>query len=67
MSEHGACDGILLLWGTPTLTLGLGISSGEVGTVLTIFAVATVITGPLSGIVSSRLGTRRGRLVLSRR
>lgn len=52
----------LLLWGTPTLTLGLGISSGEVGTVLTIFAVATVITGPLSGIVSSRLGARRGMI-----
>lgn len=50
----------LLLWGTPMLNLGLQMSSAEVGTVLTFFAIATVITGPLSGFVSARLGSRRG-------
>ncbi|WP_231686414.1 MFS transporter [Corynebacterium deserti] len=49
----------LLLWGAPTLTLGLGMFSANVGTVLTIFAIATVITGPLSGFVSARLGSKR--------
>lgn len=49
----------LLLWGAPTMTLGLGLGSAEVGLLWTLLSVTTVIAGPVSGVISARIGERR--------
>lgn len=49
----------LLLWGAPAMTLGMGLGIEQVGIVLTLFTIATVIGGPITGVISARLGRRR--------
>ncbi|GAB3589813.1 MFS transporter [Corynebacterium faecale] len=49
----------LMLWGVPAMRLGLGLDDAQVGAVLTLYTVATVIGAPLCGLVSARLGLRR--------
>ena len=49
----------LILWGVPAMRLGLGLDDAQVGAVLTLYTVATVVGAPLCGLVSARLGLRR--------
>lgn len=49
----------LMLWGVPAMQLGMGLSNAEVGAILTAYTVATMIGGPLCGVISARLGMRR--------
>lgn len=49
----------LMLWGVPAMRLGLGLDDAQVGAVLTMYTVATVIGAPLCGLASARLGLRR--------
>lgn len=53
-----------LLWGVPLMTLGIGLSAGDVGVVLTIVTITTVAFGPIHGVLSSRLGRRRDTVSL---
>src|SRR5690606_10364954 len=39
--------------------LGMSLSNAEVGAILTAYTVATMIGGPLCGVISARLGMRR--------
>lgn len=48
-----------LLWGMPTMMLGMGLSPAQAASVLILNTIATVIAGPLHGIVSFRAGVRR--------
>lgn len=48
-----------LLWGMPTMMLGMGLSPAQAASVLILNTIATVIAGPLHGIVSFRAGIRR--------
>lgn len=49
----------LMLWGVPAMKLGMGLNTAEIGAVLTTYTIATVIGGPICGVVSARLGMRR--------
>ncbi|WP_080793978.1 MFS transporter [Corynebacterium pacaense] len=53
-----------LLWGMPMMTLGLGLSTAQVGMVLTLSTIGNVIGGPFAGITSARLGRRRDAFAL---
>lgn len=48
-----------LMWGVPLMTLGMGLSAGEVGLVLSINTLFAVIAGPIIGLISARTGHRR--------
>ncbi|BAU96553.1 major facilitator superfamily permease [Corynebacterium suranareeae] len=48
-----------LMWGVPLMTLGMGLSSATAGLVLSINTVCMVISAPIIGIISARLGYRR--------
>lgn len=48
-----------LLWGSPLILLGMGMGSAEVGLVLTINTVTSVLAGPVMGFVSQRSGRNR--------
>lgn len=48
-----------LLWGSPLILLGMGMGSAEVGLVLTINTVTSVLAGPVMGFVSQRTGHNR--------
>lgn len=49
----------LLMWGVPMMRLGMGLSTAQIGTVLTLVTVASVAAGPVHGVISARLGLRR--------
>lgn len=48
-----------LLWGVPLMTLGLGWSAEVAGMVLVLCTAINVVSGPLLGALSPRLGARR--------
>lgn len=48
-----------LLWGMPTMTLGMGLTPANAASVLVINTIATVLAGPLHGILSARAGRKR--------
>ena len=54
----------LLLWGVPTLRLGMGIDPVTVGWLLTGVTVIMVCAGPIHGLVSARIGRRRDTVAL---
>jgi sugar phosphate permease len=54
----------LLLWGVPFLTAGQGVSTQAASTLLTLSALAGVVTGPVTGVLQSRHPLRRSWLVL---
>lgn len=49
----------ILMWGVPLMTVGMGLSPAQAGTVLTINTIALIILGPLHGFVSRRCGSAR--------
>lgn len=49
----------LLMWGFPLMTLGMGLSPEQAGMVMAINTIVTVISGPLHGMLSARLGSTR--------
>lgn len=54
-----------MLWGLPIMTLGMGLSSGYAGFMLTIATIATVIAGPFVGYISARIGHKRWAVTLT--
>lgn len=48
-----------LMWGVPLMTLGMGLSTSEVGLVLIVNTAFAIIAGPIIGVVSARTGHRR--------
>lgn len=48
-----------LLWGVPLMTLGMGLSSAQVGVVLTINTIASVCASFILGPISQRAGRNR--------
>lgn len=54
----------LMLWGVPTLHLGVGLDHGAIGWLLTGATVIMVCAGPLHGMVSARLGRTRDTAAL---
>ncbi|MCF4006228.1 MFS transporter [Corynebacterium uropygiale] len=48
-----------MLWGVPLMTMGMGLSTAQVGLLLTVNTVSSVVCGPLMGIISARLGQKR--------
>lgn len=54
-----------LLWGMPTMTQGMQISAAAASSVLVINTIATVLAGPVHGIVSARAGSKRELLSLT--
>lgn len=53
-----------LLWGSPLILLGMGMGSAEVGLVLTINTITSVLAGPVMGFVSQRAGRNRDLVAL---
>ncbi|AKE40983.1 sugar phosphate permease [Corynebacterium kutscheri] len=49
----------LLLWGTPTMTLGMNFTAAQVGIVFTCVTISTIIAGFGHGFLSARLSHRR--------
>ncbi|WP_226921583.1 MFS transporter [Georgenia subflava] len=54
----------VLLWGVPFLTAGQGVSTRGASTLLTIAALAGIVTGPVTGMLQSRYPMRRSWLVV---
>ncbi|GAA4286792.1 MFS transporter [Georgenia daeguensis] len=54
----------LLLWGVPFLTAGQGVSTAGASSLLTLAALAGVVTGPVTGYLQGRHPLRRSWLVL---
>ncbi|MEJ6014453.1 MFS transporter [Corynebacterium sp. H127] len=48
-----------LLWGMPTMTLGMGLDESQAASVLVINTIVTILAGPLHGIISARAGRKR--------
>ncbi|WJY95548.1 putative sulfoacetate transporter SauU [Corynebacterium felinum] len=48
-----------LLWGAPLMKLALGLSPAEVGMIFSVSSVITVLSGPIHGVISQRLGRNR--------
>lgn len=55
----------LLLWGVPMMKLGMGLTAGQVATVLSTATLASVCAGPLHGLVSARAGRHRDLVALA--
>ncbi|TVX79270.1 nitrate/nitrite transporter [Corynebacterium sp. NML180780] len=55
-----------LLWGLPLMTLGMGLTESQAGTVLILFTVVNIASAPFVGAVSARMGSSRdlGALIL---
>lgn len=56
---------LLLLWGVPIMSLGMGLSPAQIAVVLSITTAVTVAAGPVHGMISSRLGLGRNRLAFA--
>nr|WP_198931611.1 MFS transporter [Corynebacterium glutamicum] len=48
-----------MMWGVPLMTLGMGLSATTAGLVLSINTLCMVVSAPIIGIISARLGYRR--------
>ncbi|GAB3946508.1 MFS transporter [Corynebacterium tapiri] len=53
-----------LLWGVPLMSLGMGLSNGQVGLALSLNTAANIMAVPLMGIISQRMGYSRDIAVL---
>jgi MFS family permease len=53
-----------LLWGFPILTVALGYSRTEASGMLALIVVASLIAGPILGILTARFPLRRSNLVI---
>jgi MFS family permease len=53
-----------LMWGVPFLIAGEGVSRGTASTLLTLFVLVGMVTGPVLGVVVQRYPLRRSLLVL---
>lgn len=53
-----------LLWGVPLMTLGMGLSPGQVAVALLCNTVATISAGPILGAISQRAGRNRDIAVM---
>ncbi|MFP7760573.1 MFS transporter [Marisediminicola sp. LYQ134] len=56
---------LVLLWGFPMLTAGLGYDRAAASALLTLFVAAGVVSGPIIGILTARFPLRRSNLVLA--
>lgn len=56
---------VLLLWGFPALSVGLGYGPAMTSALLVLIVLTGVIVGPLIGIASARFPYRRSSLVLA--
>lgn len=54
-----------LLWGFPLLVAGLGYTSSQAATLLTLLIVAGMIAGPILGLLTARHPMRKSNLVLA--
>ena len=54
----------LLLWGYPFLTAGQGLSPARAGVLMSLAVVATVVSGPVIGVLTARHPLRRSWMVL---
>ncbi len=48
-----------LLWGMPLMTLGMGLSEAQAGTVLIVFTAVNIVAAPVIGALSARMGSQR--------
>lgn len=55
-------NSFIFLWGVPFMTRGHGLSTAEVGTLLTVNVVVMVAIGPLIGVLTGRYPRHRARL-----
>jgi MFS family permease len=55
-------NAFLFLWGVPFLTVGHGLTTAEVGTLLTVNVLVMVMLGPLIGVATGRFPHHRARL-----
>ncbi len=53
-----------LLWGVPYLVTAQGLSPGSAGALISLFVVATIVIGPVVGLLTMRHPLRRSWLVL---
>lgn len=54
-----------LLWGFPLLVAGLGYSSAQAATLLSLLIVSGMIAGPILGVLTARHPLRKSNLVLA--
>lgn len=55
----------VMMWGVPLMTLGMGLSAGQAGMVLTLNTVFLILTGPLHGKLSARFSGIRDWVTLT--
>lgn len=55
----------LLMWGYPFLTAGQGLTPGVAGSLMTLSVAATMVSGPVIGVLTGRHPLRRSWLVLA--
>ena len=55
---------LVLLWGIPFLSIGLGYGRGEAAALFSITVISSVVTGPVLGILTVRFPFRRSNIVL---
>ncbi len=55
---------LLLLWGYPLFSVGMGFGAATASLLLVVMVVAATAAGPLIGLASSRFPHRRGTIVL---
>ncbi|MGI5951393.1 MAG: MFS transporter [Brooklawnia sp.] len=53
------------MWGFPYLTQGQGLSEAQAGSMMSIFVAASMVIGPIMGILTQRLSAYRTYLALS--
>lgn len=54
-----------MMWGYPYLTAGEGLTGAQAGTLMTVFALSSLVAGPAVGILTGRHPYRRSALVLA--
>lgn len=59
-----AVNAFVLLWGTPFLTGGVGMTPGEASGMLSLAVISAIVTGLLLGSITSRFARHRVALVI---
>ena len=60
----GALVVFTLLWGLPIMTLGLGLPADKAGLALSLGTLASVMVGPIVGLLSARFYNHRMQVVM---
>ncbi|WP_293791790.1 MFS transporter [uncultured Corynebacterium sp.] len=60
----GALVVFTLLWGLPIMTLGLGLTADKAGLALSLGTLASVMVGPIVGLLSARFYNHRMQVVM---